>query len=120
MTICVPIGHSYSSDTERTPSPDSGDPSAAKIDDVVNVLTKARRILVVTGKPFMPRRHVPFIEHIYSGAGISVHAGIPDFRSPTGLFKSLKRENPKEGLSSGKDLFDASVFGVSLILVIPR
>ncbi|KAK7044102.1 hypothetical protein VNI00_007818 [Paramarasmius palmivorus] len=44
------------------------------------------------------------------GAGISVKAGIPDFRSPEGLFQSLKKENPKEALTSGKDLFDASVF----------
>jgi NAD-dependent SIR2 family protein deacetylase len=48
-----------------------------------------------------------------SGAGISVQAGIPDFRSPEGLFQSLKRENPRDGLTSGKDLFDASVFSVS-------
>lgn len=46
------------------------------------------------------------------GAGISVKAGIPDFRSSEGLFQSLKRDNPKDGLSSGKDLFDASVFNV--------
>jgi NAD-dependent SIR2 family protein deacetylase len=36
--------------------------------------------------------------------------GIPDFRSPEGLFQTLKRDNPKESLTSGKDLFDASVF----------
>ena len=47
------------------------------------------------------------------GAGISVQAGIPDFRSPSGLFHTLKRDNPKEALTSGKDLFDASVFNVS-------
>lgn len=40
-------------------------------------------------------------------------AGIPDFRSPEGLFQTLKRDNPKEVLASGKDLFDASVFHVS-------
>ena len=49
-----------------------------------------------------------------AGAGISVQAGIPDFRSAHGLFQSLKKENPKENISSGKDLFDASVFNVSL------
>lgn len=37
-------------------------------------------------------------------------AGIPDFRSTDGLFQTLKRENPI--LSSGIDLFDASVFKV--------
>lgn len=49
---------------------------------------------------------------MHLGAGISVKAGIPDFRSSDGLFQSLKRDNPKDGLSSGKDLFDASVFNV--------
>lgn len=48
------------------------------------------------------------------GAGISVQAGIPDFRSPEGLFQTLRRDNPRENLVSGKDLFDASVFNVSV------
>lgn len=52
-----------------------------------------------------------------TGAGISVEAGIPDFRSPDGLFKSLKRDNPREALASGKDLFDASVFNVRLSIL---
>lgn len=43
-----------------------------------------------------------------AGAGISVSAGIPDFRSSTGLFKSLRNEHSLR--SSGKDLFDASVY----------
>ena len=38
-------------------------------------------------------------------------AGIPDFRSSEGLFQTLKKDNPT--LSSGRDLFDASVFNVS-------
>ncbi|KAH7913191.1 DHS-like NAD/FAD-binding domain-containing protein [Hygrophoropsis aurantiaca] len=58
----------------------------------VKAILKARRLVVVCG------------------AGISVQAGIPDFRSPSGLFQTLKRDNPKEALTSGKDLFDASVF----------
>ncbi len=39
-------------------------------------------------------------------------AGIPDFRSSEGLFQTLKKDHPT--LGSGKDLFDASVFNVSL------
>ena len=45
-----------------------------------------------------------------------MQAGIPDFRSPSGLFQTLKRDNPKEALTSGKDLFDASVFNVGRLL----
>ncbi|KAK7461973.1 hypothetical protein VKT23_008405 [Stygiomarasmius scandens] len=67
--------------------------SQDQIDKVIKTILKAKRIVVVCG------------------AGISVHAGIPDFRSPEGLFQSLKKGNPKEALASGKDLFDASVFG---------
>lgn len=37
-----------------------------------------------------------------AGAGVSVAAGIPDFRSKNGLFSSLKNKN----CTSGKDLFD--------------
>lgn len=50
----------------------------------------------------------------YLGAGISVQAGIPDFRSSEGLFQTIKRDNPREAMSSGKELFDVSVFNVSL------
>jgi len=57
----------------------------------------------------------PFLSHLV-GAGISVSppANIPDFRSSTGLFKRLKEKHPSAGLSSGKDLFDARLFQVSL------
>ncbi|KAF4596357.1 hypothetical protein EYR40_007955 [Pleurotus pulmonarius] len=59
---------------------------------VVKAILKAKRVVIICG------------------AGISVKAGIPDFRSPDGLFQTLKRDNPREQLSSGRDLFDASVF----------
>lgn len=48
-----------------------------------------------------------------TGAGISCASGIPDFRSSAGLFESLKKQHPEARLSSGKDLFDASLFSVS-------
>lgn len=44
-----------------------------------------------------------------------MQAGIPDFRSSEGLFQTIKRDNPKEAMTSGKELFDASVFNVSLL-----
>lgn len=47
------------------------------------------------------------------GAGISTGSGIPDFRSTEGLFATLKAQYPEAKLTSGKDLFDASLFSVS-------
>jgi NAD-dependent SIR2 family protein deacetylase len=49
---------------------------------------------------------------VICGAGISVSspANIPDFRSTAGLFRKLKEKHPNAGLTSGKDLFDASLF----------
>ncbi|KMQ47704.1 SIR2 family histone deacetylase [Trichophyton rubrum] len=44
---------------------------------------------------------------VVAGAGISVSAGIPDFRSSHGLFSTLKKDHKLK--ASGKQLFDASV-----------
>ncbi|KAJ2478091.1 NAD-dependent deacetylase hst3 [Coemansia sp. RSA 2320] len=46
---------------------------------------------------------------VITGAGISVSSGIPDFRSPDGLFQQLKQKYPN-AVSTGKDLFDATLF----------
>jgi NAD-dependent histone deacetylase SIR2 len=61
-----------------------------QLERLLKVLHKKRKIVVI------------------AGAGISVSAGIPDFRSSTGLFNSLRKEHGMK--SSGKDLFDASVY----------
>ncbi|KAF5012964.1 hypothetical protein FDECE_1011 [Fusarium decemcellulare] len=45
---------------------------------------------------------------VIAGAGISVSAGIPDFRSANGLFATAKNQHKLKG--SGKHLFDASVY----------
>jgi NAD-dependent histone deacetylase SIR2 len=66
--------------------------------DLFRALKKARRIMVITG------------------AGISVAGGIPDFRSPGGLFDQMK--NRFHGtIRKGQDLFDARwIDGIRLIL----
>ncbi|KAK0449869.1 DHS-like NAD/FAD-binding domain-containing protein [Armillaria borealis] len=91
MTLFLPLEDSAS--IPATPSflTESWYPRT-QLSNAVKAILKARRIVVI------------------SGAGISVQAGIPDFRSPDGLFQSLKRDNPRDSLVSGKDLFDASVF----------
>ncbi|KAA8652068.1 hypothetical protein EYZ11_005556 [Aspergillus tanneri] len=52
------------------------------------------------------RRHRKIV--VIAGAGISTSAGIPDFRSTDGLFKSLQKKHNLK--TSGKLLFDAAVY----------
>ncbi|KAL9608758.1 MAG: hypothetical protein Q9167_006412 [Letrouitia subvulpina] len=67
---------------------------AKQLDLLLKVLRKRNKIVVI------------------AGAGISVSAGIPDFRSATGLFSSLRSEHKLK--ASGKHLFDASVYQTDL------
>ncbi len=60
--------------------------------------------LAVLLKTLRKRRKIVVV----AGAGISVSAGIPDFRSSHGLFQSLKHKHKLK--ASGKGLFDASVY----------
>ncbi|WFD06546.1 hypothetical protein MVES1_001897 [Malassezia vespertilionis] len=98
---------SVSAPTEKlayTSSPPSGPlPPYASLSNNVEqdmgklfkAVSEARRITVVCG----------------AGISVSSPANIPDFRSATGLFQKLKGRYPDAGLSSGKDLFDARLFG---------
>ncbi|KAL1998701.1 hypothetical protein VTN02DRAFT_5715 [Thermoascus thermophilus] len=74
--------------TDRTES--SYAQQQAQIDLLVKTLRKHRKIVVI------------------AGAGISTSAGIPDFRSADGLFRSVQKKHNLK--SSGKLLFDAAVY----------
>ncbi|KAJ7284562.1 DHS-like NAD/FAD-binding domain-containing protein [Mycena rebaudengoi] len=91
MTLFVPLDTSARAPTLPSFVKPAGNPTV-QLERTIKAILKARNVVIVCG------------------AGISVQAGIPDFRSPEGLFQTLKRDNPKEVLASGKDLFDASVF----------
>src|SRR5271169_4302702 len=69
--------------------------SSALCKKTMDVLYRAKRMIVV------------------AGAGISVAAGIPDFRSQGGLFSTLKADTKFK--PSGKALFDVSVYKVHYI-----
>ncbi|KAI4203714.1 MAG: hypothetical protein LQ346_001724, partial [Caloplaca aetnensis] len=62
----------------------------SQLDTLLKVLRKRKKIVVI------------------AGAGISVSAGIPDFRGGSGLFASVKDDYNLK--ASGKQLFDASVY----------
>ncbi|KAJ1770652.1 NAD-dependent histone deacetylase sir2 [Coemansia sp. RSA 1843] len=64
-------------------------PDVNTIDDVVELLKKSKRIMVLTG------------------AGVSVSCGIPDFRSPTGIYTRL---NEEFGLDDPQQMFDIQYF----------
>lgn len=69
---------------------DNTSDDCAQLERLLKVLRKKKKIVVI------------------AGAGISVSAGIPDFRSSSGLFATLKTQHKLKG--SGKHLFDAAVY----------
>ncbi|SGY14936.1 BQ5605_C013g07172 [Microbotryum silenes-dioicae] len=60
------------------------------VDDVVELIRKSKNIMVLTG------------------AGVSTSCGIPDFRSPTGLYAKLKEEHWE--LEDPQQMFDLDYF----------
>ncbi|KAG8165124.1 hypothetical protein KVR01_005399 [Diaporthe batatas] len=66
------------------------DAAELQLERLLNTLRRKKKIVVI------------------AGAGISVSAGIPDFRSREGLFKTLGEKHKIKG--GGKSLFDASVY----------
>lgn len=65
---------------------------ADKLLQINKVLSKSRKIIVLTG------------------AGISCNAGIPDFRSSSGLYDLVKKQFPELSMKSGQEMFDISLF----------
>ncbi|KAJ1891431.1 NAD-dependent deacetylase hst3 [Kickxella alabastrina] len=63
---------------------------SAELSSLIKRVAAARRFVVITG------------------AGISVNCGIPDFRSSQGIFQQIQKAHG-DLISSGRDLFDASV-----------
>ncbi|PSR99438.1 DHS-like NAD/FAD-binding domain-containing protein [Coniella lustricola] len=76
--------------TEHLDLDNRDDAGEAHLDRLLHVLRTKKKIVVI------------------AGAGISVSAGIPDFRSSEGLFRTLKDKHKIKG--GGKALFDASVY----------
>lgn len=117
----VKCEHAKGSQRERAPPPSDDGSPPAKRRKVMQPkertteyldLTKANNELTADESSQLERLLTTLRKKkkivVIAGAGISVSAGIPDFRSSNGLFATTKKQyNVK---SSGKHLFDASVY----------
>lgn len=82
--------------------------SAEALQRVLDVLHKRRKIVVIAGAGMSVAAGSRFRSWSLTRRPSLTRVIVPDFRSSTGLFKSLKGEHKLKG--SGKDLFDASVY----------
>lgn len=106
------------------------------MEDIMQAILKAKKIVVIAGEHWLrlnnravrvfcnpqrpgrnpsPNLRAKFALSCHpAGAGISVAADIADFRSETGIFKTLMTQFPDLKLKTGKELFTwSNVFGVS-------
>lgn len=78
--------------TDKVVTFNSLESSDVTLQNINKLLNRSRKIAVLTG------------------AGISCNAGIPDFRSSTGLYDLVKKEFPGLTIRSGQEMFDISLF----------
>ncbi|KAK6363637.1 hypothetical protein TWF730_001060 [Orbilia blumenaviensis] len=104
-------GHPSATTTTKHKQPSSGNTSTTPKERVTERIDLNRGISQLVEKQLSVWNDILNKKKkiiVIAGAGISVCAGIPDFRSSNGLFASVKSDYKLK--ASGKQLFDASVY----------